>query len=142
MVAVLMLTWEHFVAQYFVINLKDPLYPVQNVPFPAVSICSNNRISLRAATAYALELWVALIFASLFRGLNSASSSSSQSNDPSPRELKYYLDKLTNLRQLYMLGDKETINDDYANFQAFLDIFGTWNNETFFNTRRIMHMVS
>ncbi|EDW16499.2 sodium channel protein Nach [Drosophila mojavensis] len=121
MVAVLMLTWEHFVAQYFVINLKDPLYPVQNVPFPAVSICSNNRISLRAATAYALEL---------------------QSNDPSPRELKYYLDKLTNLRQLYMLGDKETINDDYANFQAFLDIFGTWNNETFFNTRRIMHMLS
>lgn len=56
MVAVLMLTWEHFVAQYFVINLKDPLYPVQNVPFPAVSICSNNRISLQAATAYALEL--------------------------------------------------------------------------------------
>lgn len=41
-----------------------------------------------------------------------------------------------------MIGDKEAENDDYINFQAFLDIFGTWNNETFFDTRRIMYMVS
>ncbi|XP_023166385.2 sodium channel protein Nach [Drosophila hydei] len=121
MVAVLMLTWEQFIAQYFVINLKDPLYPVENVPFPAVSICSNNRISMRAATAYALEL---------------------QNNDPSPHDLKYYLDNLIHLRKLYMIGDKEAENDDYINFQAFLDIFGTWNNETFFDTRRIMYMLT
>lgn len=41
-----------------------------------------------------------------------------------------------------MIGEKEMPNDDYVNFQAFLDIFGTWDNETFFNTRRIMYMVS
>ncbi|XP_030371229.1 uncharacterized protein LOC115621662 [Scaptodrosophila lebanonensis] len=56
LLAVLSLTWEQFAAQYFVINLKDPLYPVENVPFPAVSICSNNRISKQAVTKYALEL--------------------------------------------------------------------------------------
>lgn len=56
MVAVLLLTWEQFIAQYFVINLKDPLYPIENVPFPAVSICSNNRISMQAVTNYAREL--------------------------------------------------------------------------------------
>ncbi|XP_030573973.1 sodium channel protein Nach [Drosophila novamexicana] len=121
MVAVLLLTWEQFIAQYFVINLKDPLYPVENVPFPAVSICSNNRISMRAATRYALEL---------------------QRNDPSPRELKYYLDMLTYLRKLYIPGERDSDVDDYVNFQAFLDIFGTWNNETFFDTRRIMRMVT
>lgn len=56
MLAVLLLTWEQFIAQYFVINLKDPLYPIENVPFPAVSICSNNRISMQAAINYAQEL--------------------------------------------------------------------------------------
>lgn len=56
MLAVLLLTWEQFIAQYFVINLKDPLYPIENVPFPAVSICSNNRISMQAVINYALEL--------------------------------------------------------------------------------------
>jgi len=56
MLAVLLLTWEQFIAQYFVINLKDPLYPVENVPFPAVSICPNNRLSKQAVIGYALEL--------------------------------------------------------------------------------------
>jgi len=56
MLAVLLLTWEQFIAQYFVINLKDPLYPVENVPFPAVSICPNNRLSKQAVINYALEL--------------------------------------------------------------------------------------
>lgn len=56
MLAVLLLTWEQFIAQYFVINLKDPLYPIENVPFPAVSICSNNRISMQAVINYAQEL--------------------------------------------------------------------------------------
>ncbi|XP_030238173.1 uncharacterized protein LOC108649160 [Drosophila navojoa] len=43
-------------------------------------------------------------------------------------------------RSITSFGDKETPNDEYTNFQAFLDIFGTWDNETFFNTRRIMYM--
>lgn len=60
LVVVLSLTWEQFVAQSFVTNLKDPLYPVENVPFPAVSICSNNRISRKAAIKYAEELLVIL----------------------------------------------------------------------------------
>lgn len=60
LVVVLSLTWEQFVAQSFVTNLKDPLYPVENVPFPAVSICTNNRISRKAAIKYAEELLVIL----------------------------------------------------------------------------------
>ncbi|KAH8311971.1 hypothetical protein KR044_008825 [Drosophila immigrans] len=120
MVAVLLLTWEQFIAQYFVINLKDPLYPVENVPFPAVSICPNNRLSMQSVTNYALEL---------------------QNNDPAYREVDYYVEKLKYLSKLYLVNVNADV-DEYLNFQAFLDIFGTWNNETFFNTRRIMRLLS
>ncbi|EDV91046.1 sodium channel protein Nach [Drosophila grimshawi] len=121
MLSVLLLTWEQFIAQYFVINLKDSLYPVEKVPFPAVSICSNNRISLQAVTKYALEL---------------------QHSDPVPHSLKYYLDKLRYLRKLYVSNEMDVDAEDLVNFQAFLDIFGTWDNETFFSTRRIMNMLA
>ncbi|KAL7729761.1 hypothetical protein ACLKA6_014627 [Drosophila palustris] len=121
MVAVLLLTWEQFIAQYFVINLKDPLYPVENVPFPAVTICPNNRLSRQAVINYALEL---------------------QNNDPSVRELTFYVDQLKHLSKLYFLGSDSGDTEEYLNFQAFLDLFGTWNNETFFNTRRIMNMLA
>lgn len=38
--------------------MHDPTYPIQNVAFPAVSICSNNRISNKAAKEYAHDLYV------------------------------------------------------------------------------------
>ncbi|KAH8406642.1 hypothetical protein KR222_001547 [Zaprionus bogoriensis] len=121
MLAVLLLTWEQFIAQYFVINLKDPLYPIENVPFPAVSICSNNRISMTAVTHYAREL---------------------QNNDPAVRELEYYVTQLKYLRNLYFIGNSEIDVEAYLNFQSFLELFGTWYNETFWNTRRIMQMLA
>ncbi|KAH8381332.1 hypothetical protein KR093_002819 [Drosophila rubida] len=121
MLAVLLLTWEQFIAQYFVINLKDPLYPVENVPFPAVSICPNNRLSLQSVTNYALEL---------------------QSNDPAFRQLDYYVQQLKYLSKLYLAGNFNADVEEYFSFQSFLDVFGTWNNETFFNTRRIMKLLS
>lgn len=65
-----------------------------------------------------------------------------QKNDPSDRELNYYVDQLKYLGKLYFLGSVSSDIEEYLNFQAFLDLFGTWNNETFFNTRRIMIMAS
>lgn len=65
-----------------------------------------------------------------------------QSNDPSARELDYYVDQLKYLRNLYLTGNSHIDMEAYMTFQAFLDIFGTWYNETFWNTRRIMKMVS
>ncbi|XP_062126004.1 sodium channel protein Nach [Drosophila sulfurigaster albostrigata] len=121
MLAVLLLTWEQFIAQYFVINLKDPLYPVENVPFPAVSICPNNRLSMQSVFTYAREL---------------------QSNDPAFRQVEYFAEQLKYLSKLYVIGEVNDDVEEYLNFQAFLDLFGTWNNETFFNTRRIMKLLS
>lgn len=55
-ITILTYTWDQFVLQYFALNLHDPLYPIENMPFPGVSICSNNRISRQAAEKYAHEL--------------------------------------------------------------------------------------
>ncbi|XP_044574246.1 sodium channel protein Nach [Drosophila ananassae] len=121
LVVVLSLTWEQFVAQSFVTNLKDPLYPVENVPFPAVSICTNNRISRKAAIKYAEEL---------------------QLSSPITRPVEYYLERLNYLREFYVHVGAVIDSEDFVSFQTFLDVFGTWQNETFFDTRRIMKMLT
>ncbi|BFF93018.1 sodium channel protein Nach [Drosophila madeirensis] len=121
LIVVLSLTWEQFVAQSFVTNLKDPLYPVENVPFPAVSICSNNRISREAAFRYAIEL---------------------QERSPISRPVEYYLERLMFLREFYVHGGAVVDTDDFGSFQTFLDVFGTWDNETFYDTRRVMKMLT
>ncbi|XP_017141318.1 sodium channel protein Nach [Drosophila miranda] len=121
LIVVLSLTWEQFVAQSFVTNLKDPLYPLENVPFPAVSICSNNRISRVAAIRYATEL---------------------QAQSPISRPVEYYLERLLYLREFYVHVGVVVDTDDFGSFQTFLDVFGTWDNETFFDTRRIMKLLT
>ena len=48
--------WAGYQSNPLVTTLHDTIYPVANVPFPAVSICNSNRISKRAATLLAKEL--------------------------------------------------------------------------------------
>lgn len=50
--------YDSFVLNPLITTLYDTVYPVKNIPFPAVSICSNNRISRREAMKFAKELWV------------------------------------------------------------------------------------
>lgn len=47
---------NYYTAHATVTTLYDTLYPIEKVPFPGISICNNNRISLRAATMLAHEL--------------------------------------------------------------------------------------
>lgn len=47
-----------FAENPLVTTLHDTIYPVEKVPFPAIAICSNNRISLSAAQYIAQDLWV------------------------------------------------------------------------------------
>lgn len=48
--------WDSFTANPLVTTLHDTIYPIKNIPFPAVSICSNNRISRKEAETFAKEL--------------------------------------------------------------------------------------
>ncbi|KAL7030503.1 hypothetical protein ACKWTF_006687 [Chironomus riparius] len=48
--------WDDFTSNPLVTTLHDTVYPIKNIPFPAVSICSNNRISKKEAETFAKEL--------------------------------------------------------------------------------------
>lgn len=45
-----------FAAKPTVTSLESVNYPIHDVPFPAVAICPVNKISKKAAMAYAIEL--------------------------------------------------------------------------------------
>lgn len=49
-------SYESFIQNPLITTLHDTVYPIKNIPFPAVSVCSNNRISRREAVKYAKEL--------------------------------------------------------------------------------------
>ncbi|XP_061394788.1 pickpocket protein 28-like [Musca vetustissima] len=114
-------TWDQFVLQHFSINLYDPLYPVQNVPFPAVSICSNNRISHKAALQYAQEL---------------------SKVDPYNRSVDFFMKRIAYFNSFYFRHDKLESHLDYREFQKFLDHYGTDDNETFYNMLKIMQRLT
>lgn len=49
-------SYESFALNPLITTLYDTVYPIKNIPFPAVTLCSNNRISKREAIKYAREL--------------------------------------------------------------------------------------
>lgn len=53
-------SYQSFVLNPLITTLHDTVYPIKYIPFPAVTVCSNNRISKRAAVAFAKELWVSI----------------------------------------------------------------------------------
>lgn len=48
--------WQNFTNQPTFTTLQSVKYPIWRVPFPAVSVCSVNKISRKAARAYAEEM--------------------------------------------------------------------------------------
>ncbi|XP_058984612.1 sodium channel protein Nach isoform X2 [Musca domestica] len=114
-------TWDQFVLQHFSINLYDPLYPVQNVPFPAVSICSNNRISRKAALQYAQEL---------------------SKLDPAKHSPDYYMERILYFNSFNYRHDRLEGHLDFREFQKFLDHYGTSDNETFYNMLKVMERLT
>lgn len=55
-VIVFFFAWDDYTESPVYTSLYDPLYPVSKTPFPAISICNNNRISKKAAEKFAKEL--------------------------------------------------------------------------------------
>lgn len=48
--------YNDFTTNPLVTTLHDTVYPIKNIPFPAVTVCPNNRISKKAAIQFAEEL--------------------------------------------------------------------------------------
>ncbi|KAH8367360.1 hypothetical protein KR200_012025 [Drosophila serrata] len=104
-----------------VTTMYHPMYPIWKVEFPAISVCSLNRISRRAAWRYAHDL---------------------SSKDPKGHNASFFYDKLTAFMYLYYdPWDLQDI-DDALRFQSFLDRFDTGAEDLFFNTRKRMHALT
>lgn len=55
-VVILDSAYTRYTTTPMVTTLFDTIYPISSVPFPAISICNNNRISRRQAKQYAARL--------------------------------------------------------------------------------------
>ncbi|EDW16498.2 uncharacterized protein Dmoj_GI22200 [Drosophila mojavensis] len=96
-----------------VTTLYDPLYAVSKVPLPAVTVCSQNRLSRRAVWRYAQEL---------------------SSKDPRHRNATYFYTELRAFSLYY--GIDENIDDERVlRLQSLLDHLDTRPHDLFFNPK-------
>ncbi|KAL9694283.1 hypothetical protein quinque_013568 [Culex quinquefasciatus] len=108
--AILNTAWIGFTSSPLITTLHDTLYPVQNVPFPAISLCNNNRISRAAAVRYAEVL---------------------ARKDPDGRNVSYFLEQVRLLGKLYDF-DYENLHQ-MTQFQEFLDVHDISNASGIFS---------
>ncbi|XP_058984627.1 sodium channel protein Nach [Musca domestica] len=102
-------------------SIYNPIYPISEVSFPAVSICSMNRISNESAKLYAREL---------------------QRKDPRKRSAEYFYGQIKYLQYNYYEPGEMPDYEKALKFQRFLDIYDRKDDELFFNTRRRMAMLT
>ncbi|EDW38797.1 GL13740 [Drosophila persimilis] len=121
LIAFLWGTYTNEVQDALVTTIYHPLYPIWKVQFPAISVCSFNRISERAAWRYAQEL---------------------SGKDPKQRDASFFYDQLKDFFNLFYNPHGTTDIDNALRFQSFLDKFDVEANELFFNTRRRMHLLT
>ncbi|CAD7090362.1 unnamed protein product [Hermetia illucens] len=111
--------WEEYNSKPLTTNLHDAVYPVELIPFPAISICSNNRIMKSAAIEYATFL---------------------STLDPEHRSPEYFLDNVKRMGSLYDLD--VTYLKEMNEFQSFLDKYDTNTTDSVYNIRRRMKLMT
>uniref|UniRef100_A0A182Q1S7 Pickpocket n=1 Tax=Anopheles farauti TaxID=69004 RepID=A0A182Q1S7_9DIPT len=99
LVAIIISAWGKFTANPLITTLHDTIYPIELVPFPAIALCNNNRISRAAAHRYARQL---------------------ADKDTERRNVSYFLDQIALLGRLYDF-DYENLHQ-MTRFQEFLDL--------------------
>nr|XP_014090434.2 sodium channel protein Nach-like [Bactrocera oleae] len=66
----------------------------------------------------------------------------SSAKDLNGRDVDYFMERLKFFINLYQRNDLEVNGEAYSNFQAMLDTYDIYENETFYNTRRVAEMLS
>ncbi|EDW99207.2 uncharacterized protein Dyak_GE10931 [Drosophila yakuba] len=107
--------------EVLVTTMYHPMYPIWKVEFPAISVCSLNRISQRAAWQYAHNL---------------------SGKDPKLRNASYFYDQLKAFMYMYYDPSDLMDIDNALRFQSFLDRFDTGEKDLFFNTRKRMRALT
>ena len=65
----------------------------------------------------------------------------SSAKDLNGRDVDFFMERLKFFINLYQRNDLEVNGEAYSNFQAMLDTYDIYENETFYNTRRVAEMV-
>uniref|UniRef100_A0AAG5CT62 Pickpocket n=1 Tax=Anopheles atroparvus TaxID=41427 RepID=A0AAG5CT62_ANOAO len=99
LVVIIISAWGKYTANPLITTLHNTLYPIELVPFPAISLCNNNRISRVAAQRYAQEL---------------------ARRDQQRHNVSHFLEQIVLLGKLYDF-DFENVHQ-MAKFQEFLDL--------------------
>uniref|UniRef100_A0A182NS27 Pickpocket n=1 Tax=Anopheles dirus TaxID=7168 RepID=A0A182NS27_9DIPT len=119
LVAIIISAWGKFTANPLITTLHDTIYPIELVPFPAVALCNNNRISRAAALRYARQL---------------------ADKDTERRNVSYFLDQIALLGKLYDF-DYENLHQ-MTKFQEFLDLNDVSNATGMYNALETLAKLS
>ncbi|XP_058812510.1 sodium channel protein Nach [Topomyia yanbarensis] len=119
LIIILVTAWNSFTSNPLITTLHDTFYPIKNVPFPAIALCNNNRISRAAAISYAENL---------------------SRKDPAMRNVSFFLNQIRLLGKLFDF-DYEKIHP-MTEFQEFLDIYDTNNVSGMFSAYDTMEKLS
>ncbi|XP_035890616.1 pickpocket protein 28-like [Anopheles stephensi] len=119
LVAIIISAWGKFTANPLITTLHDTIYPIELVPFPAISLCNNNRISRTAAMRYARQL---------------------AEKDTERRNVSYFLEQIVLLGKLYDF-DYENLHQ-MTKFQEFLDLNDVSNGTGMYNALETLTKLS
>uniref|UniRef100_A0A182MCM8 Uncharacterized protein n=1 Tax=Anopheles culicifacies TaxID=139723 RepID=A0A182MCM8_9DIPT len=111
LVAIIISAWGKFTANPLITTLHDTIYPIELVPFPAISLCNNNRISRSAALRYARQL--------------------AEKDTTERRNVSFFLDQIALLGKLYDF-DYENLHQ-MTKFQEYLDMHDVSNGTGMYN---------
>uniref|UniRef100_A0A182VZD6 Pickpocket n=1 Tax=Anopheles minimus TaxID=112268 RepID=A0A182VZD6_9DIPT len=120
LVAIIISAWGKFTANPLITTLHDTIYPIELVPFPAISLCNNNRISRSAALRYARQLAV--------------------KDTVERRNVSYFLDQIVLLSKLYDF-DYENLHQ-MTKFQEYLDLHDVSNGTGMYNALETLAKLS
>uniref|UniRef100_A0A182SN75 Pickpocket n=1 Tax=Anopheles maculatus TaxID=74869 RepID=A0A182SN75_9DIPT len=119
LVAIIISAWGKFTANPLITTLHDTIYPIELVPFPAISLCNNNRISRTAAMRYARQL---------------------AEKDTERRNVSFFLEQIVLLGKLYDF-DYENLHQ-MTKFQEFLDLNDVSNGTGMYNALETLTKLS
>uniref|UniRef100_A0A182R606 Pickpocket n=1 Tax=Anopheles funestus TaxID=62324 RepID=A0A182R606_ANOFN len=121
LVAIIISAWGKFTANPLITTLHDTIYPIEHVPFPAISLCNNNRISRSAAVRYARQL-------------------AEKSDTAERRNASYFLEQIVLLGKLYDF-DYENLHQ-MTKFQEYLDLHDVSNGTGMYNALETLTKLS
>uniref|UniRef100_A0A8W7PMB8 Uncharacterized protein n=1 Tax=Anopheles coluzzii TaxID=1518534 RepID=A0A8W7PMB8_ANOCL len=119
LIAIIISAWGKFTANPLITTLHDTIYPIVLVPFPAISLCNNNRISRAAAVRYAGQL---------------------AGRDAERRNASYFLEQIALLGKLYDF-DYENLHQ-MTRLQEFLDLNDVSNSTGMYNALETLEKLS